>query len=629
MASTNFYLDNDDIKFHLTKRLDLNEIYQSLSPESQEASGCANGEEYWQLIDSMLESVGKFCAQEIAPKAVLVEKESISLVNGNVVLPPTVLANVRKLIELGCANLGVNPRFGGVGIPFVLETVAHEIIMRSCPSTGLNVVWYSSIAHVLDHYANEEIKERIIPRIASGEWSGSMALTEPDAGSDLGNLRTYGVKQDDGTWRLYGTKRFISNGASEVCLVLAMNGKGAKGLGNLNLFLCLHHEDGGDNYSVSKIEEKIGLHGSATCELQFDGSKAFLIGQPNQGFHHMLKLMNDARIAVGFQGLGHMEAIVRMTKQYCVERQSWGKSLIQHEMIAEKILDMETDLKASRSLCYQASFLHSMSYLDDARLNREKDLDEKTRKKLGLRRNEARAKVRLWTPLIKWYVAERCVTMAREALQLHGGYGFTKEYRPEFWLRESLILPLYEGTSQIQALMCIKDTLKEVIQHPRRFFEDTLALKVQTLGTTNSLRKQLVKARQIERKAIVAVLLKIAKTNLKLSLAEVKPGELLKMVRALSQDFVKMENVSAALLHAERICEIRALVELAAVLVEDAEVEPTRKPVAQRFLHRQLPRIQMLATEIDGDDASVWGYIKSMEQEFHANEESSVLKKSS
>lgn len=616
-TKANFFSDNEDILFHIEKRIDFNELFNALSAEAREVSGCAGGDEYRKMIQSMLESVGEVCGSDLAPESPQVEREEILLKSGEVILPKTVRRSVAKLIEIGCASLGIQVHFGGAGIPFLPETIAHEMIMRACPSTGLNLVWYSSIAHVLEQYADQSIKDEVIPKIAQGEWSGSMALTEPDAGSDLGALRTYGVLQPDGSWRLFGSKRFISNGASQVCLVLAMNGKGAKGLHNLNLYLCLREEAGQKNYKVTKIEEKIGLHGSATCELQFDGARARLIGKPNEGFQQMLKLMNDARIAVGFQGLGNMEAIVRMTKEYCLTRTSWGKPLAAHEMVAEKLLDMEVDLKAARSLCYKASFYQSMMYLWDDQLKVCQTQPDKVGQEFDpqvtqAKLEKARARVRRWTPLIKWYVAEKTVDMARMGLQLHGGYGFTKEYRCEFWLRESLILPLYEGTSQIQALMCIKDALKEIIRSPRRFFEGAFGLKVQAFGRGDNLQKKLLRARQVEKSALLAVLLKIIKLNLKSSLTELKPTDLIKIVRSRGKDLLKMENVGPALLHAERVCEIQALVELGAALVEDAVVESSRRFEAERFLERHYPRLLMLKSEIERDDRQVQSYIESL-----------------
>lgn len=602
----NFFTDNADIRFQLTKRIDFDAFFQNMSEDEREATGCQSADEFRETTFSILETLGEICGTELGGNAAKVEAEPITLKDGEVELPPSVRSNVEKLVAVGCAGLGMLPRWGGLGLPFLLEASVSELIMRACPSTGLNMVWFSGIGHIIEKFGNDVIKEQLQPKLAAGEWSGCMALTEPDTGSDLGALTSYGEKQPDGTYRLYGTKRFITNGAGDLALVLAKNEKGAPGLHNLNLYLCMRKIEGKDNYRVTKIEEKLGLHGSATCELTFDGAHAVLLGDENKGFQHMLHLMNDARIAVAFQGVGYMEAIYRMASDFASQRKTWGKPIAQHEMIAEKLLDMEVEVKAMRSLCYQAGFNHSMIQLSERRL-KDKTLSEDERLLLERQVAKSKRRVRRWTPLVKWYVAEKTVTMARDNLQLHGGYGYTKEYRAEWWVRESLILPLYEGTSQIQALMCVKDTLKDVIRQPRKFVEGALGLKVQTLRANDPLRKKLYRAKQLEQRAVIAILLRLVKENARASIneaksLELKSRDLLRMIKMLSRDLIKMENVGPALLNAERICEIKSLVALAECLVWDAEADESRRYLAERFLNRTWPRLNMLKDEIEMDD---------------------------
>ncbi len=601
-AKQNFYLDNPDIKFHLTKRVDFQALFEGLSDDEKQALGAGTVEEFREQAMNVFEALGEICGTELANNALKVEKEEIRLEDGEVHLPPSVVSNLKKLLEFGCASLGVGTKYGGLGTPFVLEACASELIMRACPSTGLNIVWYSAVGHIIEKFGTDQIKDAVLPRITAGEWSGCMALTEPDAGSDLAALRSYGEEQKDGTWRIHGSKRFISNGAGEIALVLAMNEKGATGLGNLNLFLCMRKEDGKDNYRVTKIEEKLALHGSATCELNFDGSRAVLLGENGKGFQHMLHLMNDARIAVSFQGLGYMEAIYRLAADFASQRKTWGKPIAQHELIAERLLDMETEIRAVRSLCYQAGLNQSLMYQGERTVKRRPDMPEDERMAIDKKIAKARKRVRRWTPLLKWYVAEKCVEMARTGLQIHGGYGYTKEYRAEWWMRESLILPIYEGTSQIQALMCVKDTLKDVIRRPRRFIETALGLKVQTLRANDPLRKKLYRARQLESSAVLAILLRLLKANVRASISEVKATDLMRMVKILSRDLIKMENVGPALLHAERLCEIKALVALSECLVWDAEADASRRDSAERFLNKSWPRLNMLKAEIEMDD---------------------------
>ena len=331
-------------------------------------------------------------------------------------VPEKLEENCTILKEFGIAALGVGPRYGGMGAPFIFEALAAELVNRACPSTMLNMGWYGSIAHIIDSFASEEIKEECISKIAEGLWSGNMALTEPDAGSDLGSLRTYGVKQEDGTWKLYGTKRFISNGTSQISLVLAKNEKGSEGLSALSLFLCPREYLGEENIKVLKLEDKLGLHGSATAELAYDGATAWLLGKEGEGFQYMLRLMNYACIGVGFQGLGLMEATFNIAKDYANERVSWGKPLAKHELIAEQLLDLEVELIATRSLCYQAAFNISMMYLGERTLKKTY-MNPPERQLLEKRLASYKQKVRKWTPLIKYWVGERSIVHARQCMQ--------------------------------------------------------------------------------------------------------------------------------------------------------------------------------------------------------------------
>ncbi len=613
----NFLLDNEDLLFHLNHRIDYDALYEGLDKTTVDALGTTSAAEFKTIQIEALTALGEICGTELAGNAYKIEKEPIKLENNEVVLPPSLLKSLKALLDFGCAGLGTSTEYGGMGAPFVFEACSNEMVMRACPSTGLNIVWYSAVAHIIDKFGTDKMKNEIIPKISAGEWSGCMALTEPDAGSDLANLRAYAIDQGDGSWKIFGSKRFISNGCGEVALVLAMNKKGATGLGSINMYLCLRHEGGGYNYTISKLEEKLGLHGSATCELNFDGSKAYLLGENGKGFQHMLQLMNDARIAVSLQGVGYMEAIFRLANDFAQQRKTWGKPIAQHELIAEKLLDMECELKASRSLCYQAGVNQSLLYQAEQRL-KDKSLHEDIRQ--GIEKNLAkyRKRVRRWTPLLKWYTAEKCVEMARTCLQIHGGYGYTTEYKAEWWMRESLILPIYEGTSQIQALMCIKDTLKDVIRNPKAFIEVALGMRVQTIRENDPLRKKFYRARQLENGAVISILLRLLKANARASISEAKPNDLIRMVKMLSRDLIKMENVGPALQHAERVCEIKALTNLAYSLIMDAEKDESRKRYAERFLNKILPRIGMLKEEIEMDDPVISeilaGYAAAEEQ---------------
>jgi len=597
----NFFTDNADIQFHYNKRIPWGEVWELMPQEVRDAIDSKSADDVRDICAEAMSTFGEICGNVIAPNAALVEKQDVVLKDGEVELPAAIQENMRALHEFGAAAMSCPPEFDGLGAPFFIEMIANEMVMRACPSTGLNLVWYSAIAHIIDRYGTQELRELILPRICAGEWSGSMALTEPDAGSDLGAMSTYGEKQEDGTYKVYGTKQFISNGNGQVSLVLGMKEKGASGLNNINLYVCLRVENGKRNFEVASIEEKIGLHGSATCQLVFDGTPGRLIGGEGKGFKVMLELMNDARIATGLQGLAAMEGAHRLAADFASQRRSWGKPIAHHELIAEKLLDMEVTIRGVRSLCYQASSNQTLTHLGRTKL-KDKNLTEDERASLERRVAKYQKRVRRWTPLIKWYVGEKTPEIARTGMQIHGGYGFTKEYRAEWWMRESLILSVYEGTSQIQALMCMKDTLKEVIRKPRKFVEVALGARMKAMSESDGLKRKLYSMKKLVNGAVIQILMKLVKTNVRDSMSEIKPTEIAKIVRALSKDLVKMNNISPALLHAERLCEMKALTSICECLLWDVEVDESRAWIAERMLHVSLPRLEFLKSEIEQDD---------------------------
>ena len=446
---------------------------------------------------------------------------------------------------------------------------AAEMLNRACPSTAITANWFASIARVIEKYGSKELKDEYIPRLAKGEISGNMALTEPDAGSDLSGIKTYAVPQNDGTWTLHGTKRFITNGAGGLSLVLAKSEKGALGLDKLSLFLCPRLLDGKDNIKLLKIEKKVGLHGSITAELAYDGAKAWLLGEKNAGFRYMLDLMNESRIGVALQA----------------SPDDRGK-------IAGK---------AARSLCYETIFLQSMRNLLERRLRDGKGTDTSIpmlEKQLASVTREVRAR----TPLIKYWLSEKAVEHARVGLQIHGGYGYMHEYKAEWLLREALIYPLYEGTSQIQALMCIKDAIKDLIKNPRVLFDRTLRGTVHSFVKRDVVQRKFSQIKEITGKALLVIVYKLVKLNAKGTGVEKVKRNPLALVRMLNLKNLKIQDLSPALLQAENFCELRCIEALASSLVSDSTMDPSRKWIAERFLFKALPRATYLYSLIKAED---------------------------
>lgn len=594
-----FFSDNPDLVFHLRQSGFLRELYPLTSAREREAAAANDAEEYEQVWLQALASLGEVVGCEVAPHLRQVEDEQLSVdALGNLQAGPRLAANIKLLYDVGVATLGAGAEWGGLGAPFVVQCCMFELLFRACPSTALNVIWHGTVAEVIELFGSEELQQRYMPKLSRGEWSGCMVLTEAGAGSDLSALTAYAEQLDDGSWRLYGNKRFVTNGTADVALVLANTSKGRQGLQHLSLFIAPRLIDGKPNYQVARLETKMGLNGSATGDLNFDGAQVQLLGEADKGFSYMLLLMNGARIVTGFQGVGSLEAIYRIATDYANERHTWGKKIAKHELIADKLLDMEMDLRAARSLVYKAAF--RQSFIDMARkyLAANPDLDDTARQQLEQKVSNYRRRVRQWIPLIKYYVGENVIMHARNALQIHGGYGYSREYLPELWMRQSVVLSIYEGTSQIQALMCVKDLLKEVLRNPRNFVERTLALNVKGISESSRLRKKLNKSKQLVNAATIKMLLTLIKKNFASGVARLRMQDLLRGLEKLKKN-LKLQDFSHALLNAERLCEMKCRVALAEALVWDAEADKAREHLAHRFLDKAIPRLQGLKAEIE------------------------------
>ena len=597
---SNYYTDNSDLEFHFEQSIDWNTLFSLATDKDKETLHVSNAKEYKKLFVDLITQVGEVAGSTISANQIKVSKQDLVLKNGEVEFPPAMSENVQVLMGVGVSAIGIAGRFDGLPSPVAAELPLVEMLYRACPSTYLNVTWFAPIARIIDAFGSEEQKLRVIPRLASGEWSGNMALTEPDTGSDLGAIQTYGTLQSDGSWKLFGSKRFITNGCGHVSLVLGKGKKGAAGLQNLNLYLCFRTNDNGTrNYEVTKLEEKTGLHGSATCELKYEGSAAELIGQAGHGFQYMLHLMNEARVAVSFQGIGIMEEVFRLTKDYTQQRQTWGRPIAQHEMVAEKLLDMEVTLKAARSISFQAGNANSICEMAAKKLLENKSMTDQQRQEVKDIHTKNLRRVRRLTPLVKYFSGEQAVSNARMCLQLHGGYGFTTEYLAEWWLRESLIIPLYEGTTQIQALMCLKDTLKNVVRRPTSFTEVALGLSLSKISERDQLRRKLGRLKQEFNGALVSLIVQLVRVNVRSNISNISPLRLRKMIRTIAKDLVKFENLRPALLNAERITEMKIAVCVAESLIADVKVDSTRNWIAERWLNKALPRVIMLRAEIE------------------------------
>jgi len=380
--------------------------------------------------------------------------------DGGAESPPHIRAGYEKLREAGLVSLTVGEEYGGYALPSIVNGMYLEMISRASPSLMMVVGLQAGAAGDIQTYGNEEIKRAWLPRFASGEVEGCMDLTEPQAGSDLGGITTRVTDQPDGSVTVDGQKIFISNGGAEVHLVLARDADSfdqSKGTTNgLSLVLVARHrEDGSPNgVRVPRLEQKLGIHGSATCEVVFEGAVGVRLGEKGQGFRSMLDLMNAARLGVASQALGLCEAALHDAMVYAHQREQFGKSIAEQPLVRAMLAKMVMQTEAVRALLYRTYKLLDLNVAREAALARG-DLADPSSVQAELDRDTTR--VRLLTPLCKYFATEVACDLTRDAIQVFGGVGFTLDTHVGKYHADSLITTIYEGTSEIQASFALKE----------------------------------------------------------------------------------------------------------------------------------------------------------------------------
>jgi hypothetical protein len=447
---TNYYLDNRDILFHL-RNMDLSRVV-SLKEEDfveKEEFGHAP-QDLEDALDSyqrVLEIVGDIAGEYIAPRAREVDRQGARLEDGEVYYAPGTRQALERLAQADLMGFTLPRRFGGINMPKTVYSMAIEIISRA-DAALMNLFGLQEIADTINKFGSEEQKREYLPRFAAGQTSGAMALTEPDAGSDLQSIMLRGYKGDDGQWYLNGVKRFITNGCADVSLVLARSESGSTGGRGLSLFL--YERDA--NLKIRRIEEKLGIHGSPTCELQFNNARAELLGRRKMGLvRYTLSLMNGARLGVAAQALGIAEAAYREADGYAKHRQQFRHPIRDFAAVYEMLTLMRVRIEAARSLLYETARIVDVAEGLEAKA--EAEPDKKQEVKEELRRYAKYAS--LFTPLVKIYATELANQVCYQALQVHGGAGYTREFDVERLYRDARITNIYEGTTQLQVVAAI------------------------------------------------------------------------------------------------------------------------------------------------------------------------------
>ena len=446
----NFYTDNPDLKHHLThplmeKIVALKERnYTDAEKFDYAPLDYADAQDSY---DKVLEIVGEICGDIIAPNAESVDHDGPSVADGRVTYAPATQVNLDACRKAGLMGMAMPRRYGGLNFPITPYIMAADIVSRA--DTGFENLWgLQDCAETIYEFADEDQKQRFITRVCQGETM-SMDLTEPDAGSDLQSVMLKATEQPDGTWRLNGVKRFITNGDSDIHLVLARSEAGTKDGRGLSMFI-YDKRDGGVN--VRRIENKMGIKGSPTCELTYKDAKAELCGSRRLGLiKYVMALMNGARLGIAAQSVGVSELAYREALAYARDRKQFGKAIIEFPAVYEMLSVMKGKLDASRSLLYEcARFVDMYKVYDDIAKERSLTSDERKEAKYYSRLADA------LTPLAKGMGSEYCNQNAYDCIQIHGGSGFMKDYACERLYRDARITSIYEGTTQLQVVAAIR-----------------------------------------------------------------------------------------------------------------------------------------------------------------------------
>jgi len=450
----NFFLDNEDILFHFSNT-DLESLASLQEDGFKDASlfdyAPANAPEAVDGYRRTLEVVGEVAANIIAPRSEEVDREGNVLEGGKVRYARGMAESLKVLSRADLMGFTLPRRFGGLNFPNLIYTMAIEIVSRADASL-MNIFGLQGIADTINAFASEELKAKYLPLFAAGKVTGAMALTEPEAGSDLQRVQLKATPGEDGMWRLNGVKRFITNGCGEVLLVLARSEPDEEGGMGLSLFLCERSPE----VKVRRLEDKLGIHGSPTCELQFNDAKAYLIGERRRGLvSYVMPLMNGARIGIAAQSLGIAEAAFREARNFASTRRQFGREIEKIPPVADMLVEMKTAIEAARALTYEASLV--MDEAISARRNLEASgADAEARRELKQKARQLDRLASMLTPMSKYYASEMCVKVAGDAIQILGGSGYMRDYPVERYYRDARITTIYEGTSQLQIVAAVR-----------------------------------------------------------------------------------------------------------------------------------------------------------------------------
>ena len=447
----NFYTDNDNLKFHLMHPL-MEKIVKlkenNYTEKEKHNYAPLDLEDALDSYDKVLEIVGEISGDIVSPNAESVDQEGPQLIDNEVIYARGTSENYDALVKAGMIGMSLPREYGGLNFSIVPYVMAAEIVSRA--DAGFANIWgLQDCAETIHEFGSDEIKNEFLPRFNLGA-TAAMDLTEPDAGSDLQAVQLKAtLDPQSGIWYLDGVKRFITNGDADISLVLARSEPNTSDARGLSLFV---YDRTQKAVKIRRIENKLGIKGSPTCELVFKNAPAQLIGDRKMGLiKYVMSLMNSARLGVGAQSVGLAEAAWREALKYAQEREQFGKAIIQYPAVYEMITNMKVKTDAIRTLLYEtARFVDVYKAYTFTAQERKLEPEERNENKYYLKLAD------VFTPLLKLFSSEYCNQIAYDAIQIHGGTGYMKDFPVERIWRDARITTIYEGTSQLQVVAAIR-----------------------------------------------------------------------------------------------------------------------------------------------------------------------------
>ena len=616
----NYYTDNEDLRYYVEKGIDWEPLVALTEFFYRSGDGFENAKDAVEMYTDILTLIGELSAEEIAPRAAKIDRTELELVDGEVVASTEFEEIFEQLKSLEMHGMTLPRELGGQNCPLTLFYMTSELMGRADISVMSHNSFHGAIAMAMLVYSVMEgstefdaksgriTKTRFaeqIEEIRTGRAWGCMDITEPNAGSDMARLACAAEQDEEGNWFLTGSKIFITSGHGKYHFVIART-EDAKdpddpmsGLKGLSMFMVKAYEDREDGtrerfVKVDRLEEKMGHHGSPTASLIFERSPAELVGARGEGFKLMLTLMNNARIGVGFESIGLCESALRLAEAYAEERVSMGKPIGRHEMIADYLDEMRTEIQGLRALAVTSAVHEEQAQKAKMFVEHGFFEDEGEKERFERQASRDRRRARRFTPLLKYLSAEKAVEMARRSVQIHGGVGYTKEYGAEKLLRDAMVLPIYEGTSQIQSLMVMKDVLLGALKNPRRFASRVAQARWRSASARDPLERRVAKLQALAASSVQHLLTRTAADKYR----ALRGQPLTDWPEKFLKDWNPKRDFAYAMLHAERLT--RQLVDEAIVeiLLEQAQKHPERRDVLERYLERAEPRARYLHEQI-------------------------------